>query len=396
MPPSRRRFLRTLAGGLPVVIAGCLMRAPVGDLPADARGTDVVNRTYDHSHSDLGSSISATDDGGFAIVGETTTYGDDPSVHQSDVLAVKTDPSGQAEWVQPYGGDGIEEGDAVVNAADGGFTLGAWTTTGTPGSDFWLVGLASDGSVEWTGNYGGGGNQYPSDLVRTRDGGFAMSGEESVAGEALLVKIDADGVERWRATFGDAEFGDTATSVAQTEDGGYIVGGLTQTSSHSTETWVQRLDAGGQTDWRHTIFEEGDTRIGTVLEPEDGAILVAGSTQRFVGSPSGWLLGLTVDGERRWHHEVQDLFGTSVVRTPDGQFAFGGEPTDTSGGFRILTFASEGELLGTRRITDSHLDVVWDFDVTEDAIALVGKVTKGTYRTTDYGTGDAGLTIVKQ
>ena len=58
-------------------------------------------RTYGNSQSEAASEVIQLPDGGFIVVGTTTTIG--LPTNQSDVLLIRTDPDGRQEWTTTFG-----------------------------------------------------------------------------------------------------------------------------------------------------------------------------------------------------------------------------------------------------------------------------------------------------
>jgi hypothetical protein len=83
---------------------------------------------------------------------------------------------------------------------------------------------------EWNETFGGTNHDSASSVQQTADGGYILVGLTisygAGGGDAWLVKTDSIGSETWNRTFGDANF-DTVYSVQQTTDGGYILVGYT-------------------------------------------------------------------------------------------------------------------------------------------------------------------------
>jgi len=85
---------------------------------------------------------------------------------------------------------------------------------------------------------GGTGNEALFDMIQTSDGGYALVGQtRSMAScdvpagnlfvaDAWVVKLNALGNITWTSRFGSAQ-NDNATSIIETSDGGFLIGGDT-------------------------------------------------------------------------------------------------------------------------------------------------------------------------
>jgi hypothetical protein len=67
-----------------------------------------------------------------------------------------------------------------------------------------------------------------------------------VAADAWILKLNANGEIEWQKTYGGAGF-DLAHTIGQTEDGGYVVGGWTDSfGAGNGDMWILKLDANGE------------------------------------------------------------------------------------------------------------------------------------------------------
>ncbi len=90
---------------------------------------------------------------------------------------------------------------------------------------------------QWDADFGAVDNEQLYSVQQTTDGGYIMGGysESGISGDKTqasqgssdywIIKTDSDGVKQWDAGFGGASV-DQLTALQQTADGGYILGGV--------------------------------------------------------------------------------------------------------------------------------------------------------------------------
>lgn len=122
--------------------------------------------------------------------------------------------------------------------------------------DYWLWKMTEDGKLEWQKNYGGAGNDYLYSVAYTKDGGYILGGSSDSPKsddkdtdsfgkrDYWIVKLNPRGEIEWQHTYGGSE-DDQLTAIAQTEDGGFWVAGTDSgtdyTSSNSVTSPYQTI-----------------------------------------------------------------------------------------------------------------------------------------------------------
>ncbi|HRC32667.1 MAG TPA: T9SS type A sorting domain-containing protein [Bacteroidia bacterium] len=117
---------------------------------------------------------------------------------------------------------------------------------------------------------------------QTTDGGFIFCGiGYSLLGgndhEIFLVKTDSIGDTLWTRDFGTAFLYDRGHCVEQTIDGGYILTGMTMDSNYmDVETFLIKTDAYGDTIWTKRYKAPNDMYGNSVVQTPDGGFVIAG------------------------------------------------------------------------------------------------------------------------
>ena len=257
--------------------------------------------------------IQQTSDGGYILAG-LIWPGTDPNSYFKDVFVVKLSSVGTIEWQYAYGGP-EEESDwnwstqltTVQQTSDGGYILGCDTKSfGAGGYDVWILKLSSDGTIEWQKTYGGANNEIarnrPS-IQQTSDGGYIFAGNTSSFGEgssdAWILKLFSDGNIEWQRAYG-REGGDAAHAIYETADGGFIVGGNSNsfTEDGNLDIWLLKLTSDGSIEWQKTYGGEDTDQAFAFQQTSDEGFVAAGYTRSFdaIGDDL-FVLKLSPDGE---------------------------------------------------------------------------------------------------
>ena len=85
-----------------------------------------------------------TNDDGYAIAGYTTSFG----AGYYDVWLIKTDVNGDTLWTKTYGGEENDVARRFLQTNDGGYAIIGYTNSfGAGSSDIWLLETDSNGKI---------------------------------------------------------------------------------------------------------------------------------------------------------------------------------------------------------------------------------------------------------
>ena len=192
-------------------------------------------KTYGGFENDYGYDIEQTSDGGFIIAGSTASFG--PGWW--NIYLIKADAFGDTVWTTTCEVDEADAALSVEQCRDGGYIAACDGFTD-------LIRLDGNGDSLWTSNLG-----IDAKVVRqTDDGGFIVGGIISVEGygQACLVKTDSLGVSVWYRTYQTGVVSEI-NSLEQTDDSGFIAAGLVYTSESWWDYLLIKTDESGDTIW---------------------------------------------------------------------------------------------------------------------------------------------------
>jgi hypothetical protein len=133
-------------------------------------------QSYGDTGHERAYSVVETSDGGYALGGSTSSFG----AGGSDFWLIRTDAFGNVEWNQTFGGPLYDRAFSMIATSEGGFALAGPTSSfGNGLRDFWLVKTDVMGNIEWNQTYGGADAEVAYSLVQTSDGGYAIAGYRS-------------------------------------------------------------------------------------------------------------------------------------------------------------------------------------------------------------------------
>ncbi len=167
------------------------------------------------------------------------------------------------EWDRRFGGNASDAGRFVQQTVDGGYVAfgssssdasGDRSEATRGGSDYWLVKMDANGTKVWDRRFGGSASDVGAAVQQTRDGGYILGGDSQsgVGGDKTqasrgladywIVKVDANGVKQWDRRFGGTSW-EFLYQVLQTQDGGYLLGGYSVSGAGGDRTEASRGNA---------------------------------------------------------------------------------------------------------------------------------------------------------
>ncbi|KAA9331719.1 T9SS type A sorting domain-containing protein [Adhaeribacter soli] len=349
----------------------------------DASGNKTWDKTFGGGSDDWLRSLQQTSDGGYILGGGTYSGigGDKSQASQGlfDYWIIKLNSNGNKLWDKTFGGSDTEAFASLQQTSDGGYILGGTSISGISGDksqarkgavDYWIVKLDANGNKIWDKTFGGnlGAGTYNfSKIEQTSDGGYILGGSSSDdigadktqpsrgGADYWVVKIDPAGNKLWDKTLGGSNT-EILTSLQQTSDGGYILGGYSDSGLNGDKSqagfggkdyWVVKLDGAGNKTWDKTFGGPGHDELSALQQTSDGGYILGGSADSVFNqsfrNTDYWVLKLDSAGNKIWEQTIggngEDGL-QSLQQTSDGNYILGG--FSWSAASRDKTQASQG------------------------------------------------------
>jgi len=350
-------------------------------------------KTFGGSADEECFSLQMTQDGGYILSGYSESFG----AGDKDVWLIKTDADGDTTWTKTHGGTGEDVGNCVQQTSDDGFIVAGYTRSfGAGQRDVWLLKTDADGDTAWTKTFGKSGHDHGFSVQQTGDGGYIITGDTfSDASGSLdlwLIKTDASGDTLWTKTFDGTSY-ERGQSVQQTDDGGYIVTGYTDShGAGSTDVWLIKTDELGNEEWTKTYGGDQYDKGYAIKQTSDGGYIIAGFNKSYgPGIEDVWLLKTDASGDTVWtklYGGIENDESKSVEQTSDGGYIVTGH--ETSGGSHnlwIIKTDAAGDTSWTKKLGGDQNDFGNAVQQTSD----LGYIVAGTTESSGNGKKDIWL-----
>ena len=310
------------------------------------------------------SGLSAGQSGGYSVV-ITNSFGSITSAVAVLRVAqpLTTSVSGRGSVASAPGTNGAALGQPVTLTAtplNSWYAFLAWsdgntnnprTITVTPGNNLYtaiftnLIPMELHVLKQWEADFGGTGNDNLASIQPTPDGGYILGGASSSPPSGnkyatnyggfnfWVVKIDAFGNKQWERTFGGVVY-DQITSLQQTTDGGFILGGISSSPPSGNKTspnyggndfWVVRLDSNGNKLWENEFGGPGDDELTCLQQTADGGFILGGysdsppggtKTSPNYGGYDMWVVRIDANGNKLWDQSYGGVDADELVSLP--------------------------------------------------------------------------------
>ena len=275
----------------------------------DASGKVIWSKIYDNGVYEMPNTVLPAPDGGYLVVGERY-----PKSGKTELAFImKIGGNGNYMWSKIYdGGGNMAEALGASATRDGSYIITGRAEKTLMVTDIfyqvssemrylYLFKINENGEALWSRKYSSGNEiklTKGSDVLQTTDGGYVVAGEfdnmssgDRTVNMALL-KTDGNGNISWCKEYGGSK-DDASSVVIETSDGGFIIGGETQSfGSGKTDISLIKTDVHGNVLWSRTYGGKSYDQLGSLLELSNGNIAIAGKISDEKSDEPSMLVGI--------------------------------------------------------------------------------------------------------
>lgn len=192
-------------------------------LKLDLDGKLDWSKYYGGSFTDTPLGVIKTSDNGFIIAGSSDSNDVDIKNNKGsyDFWVIKIAANGTLIWEKSFGGSEIDEARGITTTNDGNFIIVGDTRSSDKdisinngAADIWMIKITPDGALIWEKTIGATGFDVARSISKTQDNGFLIAGSSRSSdngflnkgqNDALILKINTEGVLEWKNTVGGSE-----------------------------------------------------------------------------------------------------------------------------------------------------------------------------------------------
>ncbi len=175
-----------------IIVLFLLALAGCGKTDVKPGQADAFIKFFGNSWTDEGNDVVQLADGGYIMIGTTTTMEGD-----KDIALVRTDQYGNEQWAKFFGGPGDDQGNSVRTTSDGGFILlGSYHDTLAREHNLYLIKTDISGTTTWISDtVGRGRGDQMGNCIQELSDGYIITGTSFVndTNKILLVRTDQNG-----------------------------------------------------------------------------------------------------------------------------------------------------------------------------------------------------------
>ncbi|HNF71978.1 MAG TPA: hypothetical protein PLP34_06180, partial [Chitinophagaceae bacterium] len=262
---------------------------------------------------------------------------------------------------------------------------------------------------KWDYRYGGNEIDFVTCFKQTSDKGYILGGfsaSDSSGDKTMgtkggydfwVLKIDEDGLKQWDLNLG-ATYDERLLAIQQTSDGGYLLGGSSNSEVDGDKTqpnrdpvnfshdfWIVKIDATGHKLWDKVFGGSDNENLSTLQQCSDGGFVLGGSSRSMNDGDKSqknrdtinfsydfWMVKIDSNGFKQWDRTFggsDDDQLTSLIFCSDGGYLLTGPSVSDSSGDK--TQHSKGNYDYWAVKVDAAGNKQWDYTYGGDALDLL-------------------------
>ncbi len=282
-------------------------------------------RSYGNSDDEVAKGAVETKDSSFFIFGTSSSFVNGTS----NFYLMKIDSTGFFDWSKSFGGNGIEQGNAIALKPNGHYLLTGYSNSyGNGGYDILNIEIDSLGNEIWLKNHGGSDWDYAFDNTILPNGNSIITGSTFSIGngnqDGFLMLLDNNGDSLWMKSYG--KNGEDVLRKTMLTSTGFLVSiGFTTETNGDKDFYVVKTDINGDTLWTKKYGTTSNDEGFAICETIEGTYILAGYSEGVgAGGKEGFYFETDTSGNMIWNQNYggtqDEIFNAICIKPNENRF----------------------------------------------------------------------------
>lgn len=264
-----------------------------------------------------------------------------------------------------FGSAENEENYPMIRLPNGDYLFAGMTQNpGFGGKDVLVTRTNPGGNILWSKQFGGAGDETAFSVAQTPDSGFVIGGETFSGdpdGDAFVLKVDANGNMIWWKNYGRSLY-DCNYSVIALADGSIVSAGLMESGPLDFDAFLMKTDANGDTLWTKVIGGPGIEHAVNLIQTADSGYIFCGKSLSVgQGYCDCWLVKTDSNGDTLWTCTIGGAGwdeSMDIIEQPGGYIVCGGSNSEgfSDYDFILMKVDLQGNLTWVKQYGGIHVE----------------------------------------
>jgi hypothetical protein len=282
-------------------------------------------RSYGNTDDEVAKGAVETKDSSFFIFGTSSSFVNGTS----NFYLMKIDSTGFFDWSKSFGGNGIEQGNAIAMKPNGHYLLTGYSNSyGNGGYDILNIEIDSLGNEIWLKKHGGSDWDYAFDNTILPNGNSIITGSTFSIGngnqDGFLMMLDNNGDSLWMKSYGNNDE-DVLRKTILTSTGLLVSIGFTTETNGDKDFYVVKTDLNGDTLWTKKYGTTSNDEGFAICETIKGTYILAGYSEGVgAGGKEGFYFETDTNGIMIWNQNYgitqDEIFNAICIKPNENRF----------------------------------------------------------------------------
>jgi len=300
--------------------------------------------------------VVTTKDGGFIVSGWSTSNDLDVPSNKGgvDFWITKFNKKKEIQWSKSYGGTQNDFANTITQTKDGGYFVVGWTSSNDGDISFnhgmadgWALKLDKKGNILWEKTFGSSSDDgiFSWRGIKTNTNEYIIVGNSYEINGRLtstglrIAKLNNRGVVLWEKFIEDSEI--VVSNIYWTNANKLFILGKTDSDNTRGDGFVMCLSKDGHIEWNKKFDNSFDGKINSIAYSGNSEYIAVGWSQQTINNQNNyWAIKFNIDGNILWEKTyggTEEDIASSIVSTIDNNYVITGWTKSNNGDIKRVS-----------------------------------------------------------